>query len=73
MNTSILIVMLVTSIIIGFLGLLAFLWGLKTGQFDDEKKMMEGVLFDGVDDLNEAAKKEQKQKNIKRSKNEQNL
>lgn len=73
MNTSILIVMLVTSIIIGFLGLLAFLWGLKTGQFDDEKKMMQGVLFDGVDDLNEAAKKEEKQKNIKRSENEQDL
>ncbi|PAF49526.1 cytochrome oxidase maturation protein, cbb3-type [Helicobacter sp. 12S02232-10] len=73
MNTSILIVMLIVSIMIGFLGLVAFLWGLKTGQFDDEKKMMQGVLFDGIDDLNEAAKKEEKQKNIQRSKDEQNL
>ncbi|PAF54552.1 cytochrome oxidase maturation protein, cbb3-type [Helicobacter sp. 13S00482-2] len=73
MNTSVLVLMLVVSIVIGFLGLLAFLWGLKTGQFDDEKKMMEGVLFDGIDDLNEAAKKQKKQKTIKRSKDEQNL
>ncbi|PAF42975.1 cbb3-type cytochrome oxidase assembly protein CcoS [Helicobacter sp. 11S03491-1] len=73
MNTSVLIVMLIVSILIGLLGLIAFLWGLKTGQFDDEKKMTQGVLFDGVDDLNEAARKEEKQKNIKRNKDEQNL
>lgn len=73
MNTSVLIVMLFVSILIGLLGLIAFLWGLKTGQFDDEKKMTQGVLFDSIDDLNEAAKIEAKQKNIKRSKNEQNL
>ncbi|WP_095271993.1 cbb3-type cytochrome oxidase assembly protein CcoS [Helicobacter sp. 13S00477-4] len=68
MNTSVLIVMLVVSIMIGFLGLLAFLWGLKTGQFDDEKKMTQGVLFDGIDDLNEAALREEKQKIFKGTK-----
>lgn len=73
MNTSVLIVMLFVSILIGLLGLIAFLWGLKTGQFDDEKKMTQGVLFDSVDDLNEAARREEKQKNIRRSKNGQNL
>ncbi|PAF44703.1 cbb3-type cytochrome oxidase assembly protein CcoS [Helicobacter sp. 11S02596-1] len=73
MSTSVLIVMLVVSIMIGFLGLVAFLWGLRSGQFDDEKKMTQGVLFDGVDDLNEAARKEEKQKHIQRSKDEQNL
>lgn len=64
MNTSILVIMLIVSIAIGLCGLIAFLWGLKTGQFDDEKKMTQGVLFDSVDDLNEAAKREEKQKNI---------
>lgn len=73
MNTSVLIVMLFVSIMIGLLGLIAFLWGLKTGQFDDEKKMTQGVLFDSVDDLNEIAQREEKQKNIKRSRDEQDL
>ena len=47
--------MLATSLIIGLLGLIAFLWGLKNGQFDDEKKMMQGVLFDNEEDLRRAA------------------
>lgn len=46
--------MLGVSIGLGFLGLLAFLWGLRTGQFDDKERMMRGVLFDGVEELNEA-------------------
>lgn len=65
MNTSVLIMMLFVSIMIGLLGLIAFLWGLKTGQFDDEKKMTQGVLFDSVYDLNEIAQREEKQKTLK--------
>lgn len=56
MNTTMVGVMLATSLIIGLLGLVAFLWGLKNGQFDDEKKMMQGVLFDNEEDLRHAAK-----------------
>lgn len=48
-------VMIAVSVFIGLLGLIAFLWGLKSGQFDDEKKMTQGVLFDSVDDLRRAA------------------
>ncbi|EES89959.1 cbb3-type cytochrome oxidase assembly protein CcoS [Helicobacter canadensis] len=55
MNTTMVGVMLATSLIIGLLGLIAFLWGLKNGQFDDEKKMMQGVLFDNEEDLRRAA------------------
>ncbi|WP_334081595.1 cbb3-type cytochrome oxidase assembly protein CcoS, partial [Helicobacter typhlonius] len=40
---------------------LAFIWGLKNGQFDDANKMMQGVLFDSVEDLNLAAKTDKKQ------------
>ena len=35
MNTTMVAVMLATSIVIGLIGLIAFLWGLKSGQFDD--------------------------------------
>lgn len=56
MNTTMVAVMLATSIVIGLIGLIAFLWGLKSGQFDDEKKMMQGVLFDSEEDLRLAAK-----------------
>jgi len=47
---------------LGLFGLIAFLWGLRSGQFDDEKKMMEGVLFDGSEELNEAARMDKKRK-----------
>ncbi|SQH71404.1 cbb3-type cytochrome oxidase assembly protein CcoS [Helicobacter mustelae] len=73
MNTTLLIVMLFVSLLIGLLGFLVFLWGLKTGQFDDEKKMLQGiVLFDSTEDLNQAIKQEQKNKNGK-EKNGKNL
>ena len=55
MNITMVGVMLATSLIIGLLGLIAFLWGLKNGQFDDQKKMMQGVLFDNEEDLRRAA------------------
>ncbi len=60
MNTTMVAVMLATSIVIGLIGLVAFLWGLKNGQFDDEKKMMQGVLFDSEEDLRLAAKDKSK-------------
>ncbi len=66
MNSGMVIVMLGTSVFIGFIGLMAFLWGLRTGQFDDEKKMMQGVLFDGEDDLNDAANMDKKRESTKK-------
>lgn len=66
MNTTLLIVMLFTSILIGLFGLVAFLWGLKTGQFDDEKKFTQGVLFDSTDDLNQAIAQQEKYKLLKK-------
>lgn len=66
MNTTLLIVMLFTSILIGLFGLIAFFWGLKTGQFDDEKKFTQGVLFDSTDDLNQAIAQQEKYKLLKK-------
>ncbi|GAA7212045.1 cbb3-type cytochrome oxidase assembly protein CcoS [Helicobacter pylori] len=65
MNTEILTIMLVVSVLMGLVGLIAFLWGVKSGQFDDEKRMLESVLYDSASDLNEAIlqKKRQDPKN----------
>ncbi|EJC12318.1 cbb3-type cytochrome oxidase assembly protein CcoS [Helicobacter pylori] len=63
MNTEILTIMLVVSVLMGLVGLIAFLWGVKSGQFDDEKRMLESVLYDSTSDLNEAILQEKHQKN----------
>ncbi|GAA9299125.1 cbb3-type cytochrome oxidase assembly protein CcoS [Helicobacter pylori] len=63
MNTEILTIMLVVSVLMGLIGLIAFLWGVKSGQFDDEKRMLESVLYDSASDLNEAILQEERQEN----------
>ncbi|GAA6863800.1 cbb3-type cytochrome oxidase assembly protein CcoS [Helicobacter pylori] len=63
MNTEILTIMLVVSVLMGLIGLIAFLWGVKSGQFDDEKRMLESVLYDNASDLNEAILQEKRQEN----------
>ncbi len=63
MNTEILTIMLVVSVLMGLVGLIAFLWGVKSGQFDDEKRMLESVLYDSTSDLNEAILQKKRQKN----------
>ncbi|BAW56771.1 cbb3-type cytochrome oxidase assembly protein CcoS [Helicobacter pylori] len=60
MNTEILTIMLVVSVLMGLIGLIAFLWGVKSGQFDDEKRMLESVLYDSTSDLNEAILQEKR-------------
>lgn len=62
MDDNTLILMLWGSLALGALGLLGFLWGLKSGQFDDEKRFRHGLLFDGEDELNDAAQREEKKK-----------
>lgn len=60
MSTSIVIMMLIVSLLLGLAGLIFFLWGLKNGQFDDGEKMMNNILFDDENELNEAFKREKK-------------
>ncbi len=62
MSVGILGVMLYVSLFLGFLGLVAFIWGIKNHQFDDAQKMMQGALFDSEDELNLAKQKEEKRK-----------
>jgi cbb3-type cytochrome oxidase maturation protein len=52
--------MLIVSLIVSFSVLAVFIWGAKDGQFDDTKRMMDGLLFDSTEDLNEAINKEKK-------------
>jgi len=67
---SILWVELVVGIIVSFTLLAIFIWGVKQGQFDDGKKMMNGLLNDSTEDLQAAFKKEQKVKELKANKKE---
>lgn len=62
MDATTITLMITVSLFLGSLGVVAFIWGLKTGQFDDQEKMMQGVLFDGEEELNDAAQKERKKK-----------
>lgn len=62
MSDGILILMLTASLALGILSLIAFLWGLKNSQFDDQKRSMNSMLFDSEDDLNDFAKRVDKKK-----------
>ena len=50
--------MLIVGIIISAGMLLLFIWAARSGQFDDANKMVNGLLFDSVEDLNDAINKE---------------
>lgn len=59
---------LVVGIIVSFTLLGIFIWGAKQGQFDDGKKMMNGLLNDSIEDLQDAVKKDEKVKAMKEKK-----
>jgi cbb3-type cytochrome oxidase maturation protein len=60
MSDSIMALMLGVSTFLGLLGLLALLWGLRTGQFDDQAKFLDGARFDGEEELRDAVMMEKK-------------
>ena len=62
MNSGVLILMLSVSLFLGAIALGAFLWAIKNNQFNDEKKWMSAVQFDGEEELNDAASAEKKRK-----------
>lgn len=63
-----LLMMLVVGLVVSFGILAVFIWGARGGQFDDSQRMMDGLLFDGTEDLNDAIRKEEKIKKAKKSK-----
>ncbi len=68
MSSGIIAIMIGVSTFLGALGLWALLWGLRSGQFDDQKKFLEGAKFDGEDELNDAINLEKRKKEIKKKK-----
>jgi cbb3-type cytochrome oxidase maturation protein len=61
-SENIVILMIGVSTLLGALGLIALLWGVKTGQFDDQSKFIDAARFDGEDALKDAAMMEEKKK-----------
>lgn len=56
--------MIFISTLLGAFGLFALIWGLKTGQFDDTGKFLDGARFDGEEELKDAVMMEQKKKEL---------
>ncbi|MDP3291435.1 MAG: cbb3-type cytochrome oxidase assembly protein CcoS [Sulfuricurvum sp.] len=64
MDSWIIAMMLGASLFLGGIALVAFLWGIKNGQFDDEKKMMNQVQYDDERELNDAANQQRKKESV---------
>jgi cbb3-type cytochrome oxidase maturation protein len=68
---NILVLELTVGIIVSFTLLGIFIWAAKGGQFEDSKKMMDGLLFDSPEDLQDAVEKERKINKLKEDKMKQ--
>ncbi|WP_345992923.1 cbb3-type cytochrome oxidase assembly protein CcoS [Sulfurimonas sp. HSL-1716] len=66
MDSWVIAMMLGVSIFLGSIALAAFLWGIKSGQFDDEEKFLNAVKFDGEEELNDAALQQKKRDKLKK-------
>ncbi|OHE09058.1 MAG: cytochrome oxidase maturation protein, cbb3-type [Sulfurimonas sp. RIFOXYD12_FULL_33_39] len=66
MDTWVIAMMLGASVFLGAIALFAFLWAIKSGQFDDEEKFLNAAKYDGEDELNDAIKQEQKKEVLKK-------
>lgn len=67
-SSSIMIMMIGISTFLGALGLAALLWGIRTGQFDDQSKFIDGARFDGEDELRDAIRMEEKREKAAKKK-----
>lgn len=68
MSENIVILMIGVSTFLGAIGLIALIWAVRTGQFDDESKFIDATRFDNEEDLQDAAMMEEKRKAHKRKK-----
>jgi len=66
MDSWIIEMMLGASIFLGALALLAVLWAIKSGQFDDKEKFLNAAKFDSVEDLNDAVDLQKKKEQMKK-------
>lgn len=63
--SGVLALMILISLVVGVSLLVALLWGIKSGQFEDYSKFIDGTKFDSEEALNDAIKMEQKRKKAK--------
>ena len=70
MDGWVIAMMLGASTLLGAFGLWALLWGIRSGQFDDQKKFIDGAQFDSEEALNDAVMMERKKEAIMREKEE---
>lgn len=68
MMNNVLILELFVGILVSFSLLGILIWAIKSGQFEDNKKAMDGLLFDSTEDLQNAVRLEEKQKKMKEAK-----
>jgi len=71
MSETTIILMLSVSTLLGALGLIALIWGVKTGQFDDQNRFIDGARYDNEEDYKDAVMMEEKQKARKKRKQEE--
>jgi len=64
MSSWVVAMMLGASILLGGFGLWALLWGIKTGQFEDKNKFLDGALQDSEEALQDAVMMEDKKRKI---------
>jgi cbb3-type cytochrome oxidase maturation protein len=62
MSESVMILMISVSTFLGAVGLMALLWAVKSGQFDDKHKFIDAVHHDNQEDLNDAVMMDKKRK-----------
>jgi len=73
MDSWVVIMMLSASTLLGALGLWALLWGLRTGQFDDTKKFLDGASLDSEEALHDAIEMENRKKDILKKREEKKV
>ncbi len=70
MDSWLIAMMLGVSTLLGAIGLWALLWGVRTGQFEDSEKFLDGALEDGDEALHDAIELENRKKEILRKRRE---
>jgi len=67
MSEDIVIMMIGVSTFLGAIGLIALIWAVRTGQFDDHSKFIDAVRNDNEEDLQDAAMMQEKKKAYKKA------
>ena len=70
MSEGIVILMIGISTFLGAIGLVALIWAVRTGQFDDESKFIDAARFDNEEDLKDAIMMEEKKKKARKKREE---